>query len=287
MTVVCVADSRCTLGEGPCWDPRDGRLWWVDIHARRVHWFEPASRALGTIPAAVQITALGLRRAGGFVAATPAGAGVFDPASGAFTLRWPTPDEPAENRSNDGNVGADGSFWFGTMHARAARRSGAVYQVRPDWTGRRVVERWGIANTLRTSPDGQRLYLADSLDQRMFAIEITPDGLGIRHEFAGTMGQAATPDGSAIDSEGFLWNAQWDGWRVVRYAPDGRLDRVIDLPVQRPTSCTFGGPGGATLFITSARDDLTDVQLSAQPLAGGVFAVVSDVAGAAPLYFEG
>jgi sugar lactone lactonase YvrE len=121
----------------------------------------------------------------------------------------------------------------------------------------------------------------------MFAIEITPDGLGIRHEFAGTMGQAATPDGSAIDSEGFLWNAQWDGWRVVRYAPDGRLDRVIDLPVQRPTSCTFGGPGGATLFITSARDDLTDAQLSAQPLAGGVFAVVSDVAGAAPLYFEG
>lgn len=287
MTVVCIADSRCALGEGPCWDPRDGRLWWVDILAERVHWFDPVTGATGAITPGVQITALGLRREGGFVAATPAGAGAFDPATGAFTLRFPIPDEPADNRSNDGAVGADGSFWFGTMHHRADHRSGAVYQVRPDWTGRRVVEGWGIANTLRTSPDGRRLYLADSMDQRIFVADVNPGGLGIPRAFVDIAGQTATPDGSAIDAEGFLWNAQWDGWRVVRYAPDGRLDRVIDLPVQRPTSCTFGGPGGSTLFITSARDDLTGDQLFSQPLAGGVFAVALDVAGAAPHYFEG
>lgn len=283
----CIVDSRCALGEGPCWDPRDQRLWWVDIPASRVHWLKPGAGESGAFECGAQITALGLRRAGGFVAATPAGAGVFDPRTGGFSLRWPAPGEPAENRSNDGNVGADGSFWFGTMHQVAARRAGSVYRVRPDWTGRRVIGGWGIANTLRTTLDGRRLYVADSMDQRILSVDITADGLGARHPFADTLGQAATPDGSALDAEGFLWNAQWDGWRIVRYAPDGRVDRAISLPVQRPTSCAFGGSDQTTLFITSARDGLNQADLNAQPQAGGVFAVELGIAGAPPLYFEG
>lgn len=287
MIASCVVDSRCALGEGPCWDPRDRRLWWVDILARRVHWLDARAGKAGTIASETEITALGLRRAGGFVAATPAGAGVFDPRSGGFDLRWPTPGEPSDNRSNDGNVGADGSFWFGTMHRTAERRTGSVYQVRPDWTGRRVIDGWGIANTLRTTPDGRRLYVADSMDQRLVSAAITADGLGVPRAFADTLGQLATPDGSAVDAEGFIWNAQWDGWRVVRYAPDGRIDRILELPVQRPTSCTFGGADRTTLFITSAREGLSEAELAAQPRAGGVFGVTLDVAGSAPLYFEG
>ena len=287
MSVTCLADTQCALGEGPCWDPRDGRLWWVDILGRKVHWFEPATAETGTLDPNDQITALGLRRAGGLVAATPAGAGVFDSQSGRFSLRFSTPDEHPSNRSNDGNVGADGSFWFGTMHNEAAERSGAVFQVRPDWSGRAVIRDWGITNTLRTSVDGQYLYLADSLDQTLYRYDIIGDGLGGQQVFAQTKGQAATPDGSAVDCEGYIWNAQWDGWRLVRYAPDGTIDCIIPLPVQCPTSCSFGGPDLKTLFITSARDGLSDAALEGQPRAGGLFAISLDVAGAPPLYFEG
>ena len=211
MSVICLADAQCALGEGPCWDPRDGRLWWVDILGRKVHWFDPVTADTGTLDPNDQITALGLRRAGGFVAATAAGAGVFDPQSGRFSLRFSTPDEHPSNRSNDGNVGADGSFWFGTMHTEAAERSGAVFQVRPDWSGRAVIRDWGITNTLRTSLDGQCLYLADSLDQTLYRYDITRDGPGGHQVFADTRGQAATPDGSAVDCEGYIWNAQWGG----------------------------------------------------------------------------
>lgn len=287
MSVICLADTHCALGEGPCWDPRDGKLWWVDILASQVHWLDPVTGASDWLSPQVQITALGLRRGGGFVAATPEGAGIFDPQSGGFKLCYPTPDEGPDNRSNDGNVGADGSFWFGTMDRTAFRRSGAVYCVRPDWSGQVVARDWGIANTLRTSPDGGMLYLADSLDQSLYRYAIEPEGLGARQGFANTKGQAATPDGSAVDCEGYIWNAQWDGWRLVRYAPDGTIDCIIPLPVQCPTSCSFGGPDLKTLFITSARDGLSDAALLDQPQAGGLFAISLDVAGAPPLYFEG
>jgi len=252
-----------------------------------VHWFEPSTQAAGSLDPGNQITALGLCRAGGFVAATPAGAGIFDPQSAQFTLRFATPNEPANNRSNDGNVGADGSFWFGSMHNEATERSGAVFQVKPDWSGRSVVRNWGITNTLRTSLDGQHLYLADSLEQTLYRYDICADGLGGQKVFAQTRGQAATPDGSAVDCEGYLWNAQWDGWRIVRYAPDGGIDQIIPMPVQCPTSCSFGGPDLKTLFVTSARDGLTPQQREAQPQAGGLFALPVDVAGSPPLYFEG
>jgi sugar lactone lactonase YvrE len=287
MTVTCLVDAQCALGEGPCWDPRDGKIWWVDILAGKVHWFEPSSGASDWLSPQVQITALGLRLDGGFIAATPAGAGIFDPQTGNFKLCYPTLDEGPDNRSNDGNVGAEGSFWFGTMHKTAARRSGTVYRVRPDWSGQVVVREWGIANTLRTSPDGRLLYLADSLDQSLFRYEITAEGLGARQVFADTLGQAATPDGSAVDLAGYVWNAQWEGWRLVRYAPDGTIERTIALPVQQPTSCSFGGPDRKTLFITSARDGLSSAALENQPQAGGLFALPVDVAGAPPLYFEG
>jgi len=286
MSAVCVVDSACALGEGPCWDPRGNRLWWVDILKARVHWFEPGSGETGWFEPGLEITALGLRRAGGLVAATPRGAGVLDPATGRFELRFAVPDEPESNRSNDGGVCADGAFWFGTMDRRAEGRSGAIYRVRPDWSGERVLSAWGIPNTLRTDCGGRRLYVADSADQRLFTCDLA-EGSVRPVPFASTTGSPATPDGSAIDAEDHLWNAQWDGARVVRYAPDGRVDRVIDLPVQRPTSCAFGGEDLSTLFITSARDGLGPPDLRRQPLAGGLFAFRSGVVGAAPLFFEG
>jgi len=93
------------------------------------------------------------------------------------------------------------------------------------------------------------------------------------------------PDGTAVDADGYLWNAQWGGWRIVRYAPDGRIDRIVEMPVAQPTSCAFGGPDLRTLYVTSARDELSDAELAGQPLAGGLFAFEPGVVGLALPHF--
>ncbi len=127
--------------------------------------------------------------------------------------------------------------------------------------------------------------MADSSLQTIFIHE-TADLSKVR-PFAHTRGQPASPDGSAVDAEGYLWNAQWDGARVVRYAPDGRIDRIVEMPVARPTSCAFGGEDFTTLYVTSAWDGLSPGARAAQPLAGGLFAFDAGVKGLALPLFAG
>ena len=105
--------------------------------------------------------------------------------------------------------------------------------------------------------------------------------------FAHTAGAPATPDGSAVDAQGYLWNAQWGGWRLVRYAPDGQMDRIVPMPVEQPSSCAFGGPDMTTLFVTSAWDDLPVEARAGQPLAGGLFAIETGIKGLALPLFAG
>ena len=142
-----------------------------------------------------------------------------------------------------------------------------------------------IPNTISVSPDGKRLYMADSRLQTIFAHD-TAD-LTKLQVFAHTRGEPATPDGSAVDAEGYLWNAQWGGARVVRYAPDGRVDRIVEMPVEQPTSCAFGGEGFTTLYVTSAKEGLSPEARARQPLAGGLFAFDAGVKGLALPAFEG
>jgi sugar lactone lactonase YvrE len=145
-----------------------------------------------------------------------------------------------------------------------------------------------IANTVSCSPDGGTMYLADSSLRTLWAFPICADGsLGPRREFIDTRGGAGAPDGSAVDAEGYVWNAQWGAWRIVRYAPDGSIDRIVQFPVSQVSSCAFGGPDLRTLYCTSAREGLGESDLAAQPLAGGLFAFEPGVAGLALPVFEG
>jgi sugar lactone lactonase YvrE len=287
MTVSCVADSACTLGEGPLWDAGRGLVWWVDIHQRRLWRLDPVSGESEGRDLPVQATALAMRRAGDLLMAAREGIGLFDPDAWVFTPRLEPEADRTLNRTNDGNMGRDGAFWFGSMHETASARSGAIYRLTSDWTCTRVLDGWGIANTLSTDAEGRRLYLADSLDQTLYAYEIEAGRLGARRTLVGAHGQAWTPDGSAVDADGNLWNARWDGWGLACQSPDGDVLRELPLPIQRPTSACFGGPNLATLYITSARDDLTPAQLAGQPLAGGLFAADVGVRGLALPAFEG
>jgi L-arabinonolactonase len=270
---VCVAKRRNILGEGPCWDAATGRLWWVDITSRLIEWLRPATGETGAYGLDRRASALAPRRDRTLLLATDRGFAVFDPESGRLEPRHhPEADLPG-NRANDGHVDPQGRFWVGTMDDREQARSGSVYRLDPDWTVTRVIDGMAIPNSLVFSPDGRTLYVAESKDAALYAYEVDPASgeLGDCSLFASTREDGCSPDGSAVDAEGYLWNAQWGGWRLVRYAPDGRIDRIVDMPVEQPTSCAFGGEDLATLFVTSARTGLSDAALAAQPDAGSLF----------------
>jgi sugar lactone lactonase YvrE len=287
MSPKLLVGCRNLLGEGPLWDGRRGVLWWVDILARELwRWDSGSGRASGrALP--LQATALGLRAAGDLVMAAREGVGVFDVEAWRFDPRVQPEPERSANRSNDGHVGADGAFWFGTMHEAGAEDSGALYRLDPGWRCTRAVDSWGIANTMLTNARGDVLYAADSKAGAMHAFDIHAASLGNRRILFEAGAAGWTPDGSALDAEGCLWNARWDGWAIARVSPQGETLALIDMPVQRPTSCAFGGADLRTLFITSSRADLDDAALGAQPDAGGVFCVDVGVQGLAPFVFQG
>jgi len=276
MDVRCVVDSQDRLGEGPCWSPREGRLYWFDIQGKRLAWYEPKTEARGAFDLPVRASAAAPRSQGGLVMATEKGLAVCDPDAGTIEVIRPFALPPGF-RTNDGKIDLDGNFWWSTMDDDGGKQTGAVFRTSPQFETERMLTGIHIPNTVSVSPDGKTLYMADSKLQTLFAHDLR-DLTKIRR-FAHTAGQAATPDGSAVDAHGYLWNAQWGGWRVVRYAPDGRIDMTIAMPVEQPSSCAFGGEDMTTLFVTSAWDELSPQARAGQPVAGGLFAIETGVKG--------
>lgn len=284
MDVRCVVNAQDRLGEGPCWSPAESRLYWFDIKGKRLAWYEPESDARGGFDLPVRASAAAPRAQGGLLMATEKGLATFDPAQGALEMIRPYALPPGF-RTNDGKIDLDGNFWWSIMDDDGGKQPGMVFRTRPDLQTERVLEGIHIPNTISVSPDGQILYMADSSLKTLFAHR-TAD-LSQVTRFADTAGEAGTPDGSAVDAHGYLWNAQWGAGRIVRYAPDGRVDMILPMPVEQPTSCAFGGPDLTTLYITSAWDGLTDEQRASQPVAGGLFAVETGVKGLALPLFAG
>lgn len=285
--VRCVAESRDLLGEGPVWAAVEGRLYWFDIQGRRLNWLAHADGTWGRFDLPVRSSVAAPRKGGGLILATEAGLAHFDTGAGRFEIVDPM-SFGAGFRTNDGKIDLAGRLWWSTMDDDGGRRPGALYRTDPDGRTRRVLGGIHIANTVSCSPDGTTLYLADSAKRTLWAFPIRPDGsLGERREFMNTAGEAGAPDGSAVDAEGFVWNCQWGAWRIVRFAPDGRVDRIVPVPVEKVTSCAFGGPDLATLYVTSAREHLDAEALKAQPEAGSLFAFEPGVRGLALPEFAG
>lgn len=272
----CLTTTRDRLGEGPCWSPEEGRLYWFDIKGHALNVLDPATGAQIRHELPWRASAAAVRRAGGLLVATERGLAHWDDARACLTLIQPMDFGPGF-RTNDGKIDPGGAFWWSTMDDDHGRRPGAIYRTNPAGVTEQVLSGIHIANTISFTSDGARLYLADSRLQTISTYNT--DDLTRRSVFADTLGQDAAPDGGAVDAEGYLWNAQWGGARLVRYAPDGRIDRIVPMPVAQPTSCAFGGPDFATLYVTSAWDNLSEADRQAQPLAGGLFAFTPGVAG--------
>lgn len=287
--VACVAPTRTLLGEGPHWAAGENALYWVDMLAPAVYRFDPTTGALKTIPTEELVSVVIPRQAGGFLVAAPGGLGFIDATGGPINpFAHPEAERPG-NRYNDGKCDRRGRLWIGTLDPGGQPHRGSLLRIDADGAAVRVETGITIANGLGWSPDDRRLYFTDSGRRAIdvFDFDLAAGTVANRRPFVTWPAGAAKPDGLAVDAEGFVWTALWDGWRVERYDPKGRLDRTIHLPVPRPTSVCFGGPGLKTLYITSARLRLSAETLARAPLSGGLFTVASDVAGLAVMPFAG
>jgi sugar lactone lactonase YvrE len=294
--VRAVDDGRDWLGEVPAWSAAEGALYWTDVPSRRVHRLDPATGERRSWSMPEMVSTLAPRRGGGLVIASASGIDLFDPATGATRrLCAPEADKPG-NRSNDGKCDRHGRLWYGTMENNLAPdggdvpiegRKGALWRVDPDGTATRMDGPFAISNTFAWSPDDRTFYFGDTLDA-LWAYDF--DGasgtISNRREHC-RVPAPGHADGSTIDAEGHLWNARWDGGCVVRWRPDGTVDRIVELPCPKVTNCCFGGPDLATLYITTARHGMGGAELGAQPLAGALFACEPGVRGTPTAEFHG
>lgn len=287
MSPECVAPTGCLLGEGPMWSESEGFLWWVDIKRAKLHRYNPKTGNTRRYDLPIRASTITLHE-GLFLMAGDREIGVFDPATEHYERITAIEGEPEGNRTNDGGIAPDGSLWFGTMDDAEKEARGSYYRFGPDRTLTPLrLPSVMVTNTMQFSPDGKIFYTCDSAEQEILAYDYdqATGALSGRRIFATTFEFGGFPDGSAVDSEGCLWTCLWDASRVVRFAPDGSVDKVIILAAPRPTSVAFGGPDLRTMFITTARVGMSFPQLDARPLSGSLFAVQVDVPGLPPRKF--
>jgi len=296
MHIEIALDARNGVGEGPFWDAAAGELWWVDIPGKAVLAWKPGAPeprrwTMPEFPSAVV-----LRERGDALLAMRDGIYAFDPATGALEpICRHEPDRP-DNRTNEAKCDPQGRFWVGTMQnnlnpdgsgREMTGSTGALYCLQPDGRISREVDGVGLSNTLAWTDGGRTLLFGDTMTNVISAFTMGEDGhLSDRRVFSDER-LPGHCDGSTLDADGFLWNCRFAGGRIVRFAPDGRVDREILLPVTNPTSCCFGGPDLSTLYVTSAAFGLSPEQLARNPVEGALLAIDTGIRGTGSTRFAG
>ncbi|GGS93768.1 SMP-30/gluconolactonase/LRE family protein [Streptomyces chromofuscus] len=281
MTALEVAvRAEAALGEGPTWDAATGRLIWIDILNSRLHTYEPATGRRTTRTTHQHVGAAKPRANGGLVLNLRDGVGLLDPDG---TYRVLHHDPVPGRRANDAAVAPDGALWAGTMRYDEAPGGGTLSRVAPDGSVEVVLDDVSVSNGIGWSPDGRLMYYIDSPTRRVDVFDHADGRVTGRRTLAEIEEGAGFPDGLTVDADGCVWVALWDGGAVRRYTPDGALDRVLPLPVPRPTACAFGGAGLTDLYITTARVGLT----APTPLSGSLLVVRDAGKGLAQPAFAG
>lgn len=279
MSCIAVTPHRAQLGEGPFWDAPTQALYWVNIAGKQALRLMGGQLQVWQLPE--HVSAFIPCESGDALVTLSSGVYRLDLVTEALTLLC-VADPQAGNRGNEARCDAQGRLWLGTMQNNIGdqgedlpitQRSGGLFRIDADAQVTPLLSGLGIPNTLLWSDDGRQVHFGDSLDGTLYRHAIRPDGqLDPAQTWFGPHPRGG-PDGSAMDVEGYLWNARWDGSCLLRLTPDGEVDRIIELPVSRPTSCVFGGPNLTTLYITSAASPLD------HPWDGAVLAMEVDVPG--------
>ena len=280
--VECVVDCQNTLGEGVYWSVEEQKLYWVDIEQSEFRSYDPASGKTEVWQTPERVGSFAFRQHGGLLVAFESGLDFWDPAGGQRERIQDFEPELSTTRTNDGRCDRQGRFIVGGMNeADDGKPISNVYRLDHDLIGHQIISNVTCANSTCFSPDGTVMYFADTPTGQIWAYDYDVDSGAVtnRRVFTDFSDQPGMPDGSIVDAEGFLWNAQWNGYRVVRYRPDGTIDRIVAIPVMNPTCVAFGGKDLDILYVTTARYLMTAEQIEAEPLSGGLFAVEVDVKG--------
>ena len=281
-TLEMILDAGCQLGESPVWCPQRELLLFVDISGRRLLKFNPASGALESCAIEEEIGCVAPSKGGGFVAGLRSGIWLLNEQGEKQRMLAANPEDTQVSRFNDGRVDPVGRFLAGTIDAQ--KLSGRAGLYRYDRRGLvRLAAGLLTSNGLAFSPDGRTLYHSDTprfiVNRYDYdASSGTAENRRVFVELKATASDRGRPDGAAVDAQGCYWTALYEGGRVQRYDPDGRLMSEHAVPARNPTMPAFGGSGLKTLFVTTARDTAGS--------GGGLYAAEVDVPGLPTIVFD-
>jgi sugar lactone lactonase YvrE len=285
--IECVLDCNNHLGEGPIWDIEDGLLYWLDCTGPRLN--KPAIWRLNPRTGKVEnwhldkdIGSMALRKQGGAVMALSDGFYFFDFKTGKYDLIQLIDADQPRSRLNDGKCDRRGRFFAGGMDDKEELKMCGLWRLDPNLKVSKVDEGIICSNGPCWSPDDRTFYFADTFQNVMWAYDydIATGTLSNKRPFATSKDDPGVYDGSTVDAEGCVWNAMVIGGELIRYAPDGSVERRIGMPVRNITSVMFGGERLDELYVTSmarvkhpAVHDMFRKEIKPQFQAGALFKI--------------
>jgi len=267
-----VVPLAAELGESPVWDAEAKALYWVDVRRHTLNRYDPSTGGNRVVPTADSAHAIALTRSRRLLAVLDASLAYLDPETGAL--------EPlaelvrgVDDNLNDGQCDRMGRMWVGAKARDWVQPIGGLWRVDADGSKHQQDAGMQLSNGMGWSPDNRTMYFIDSMPRVIYAYDFDFAAGSVRNRrvLVRIAEEHGLPDGMTVDSEGFLWVAQWNGGRVVRYDPDGKIERVLETPVRRPTSVAFAGDDLGTLYVTSGTMRMTAEERAREPVAGNLF----------------
>lgn len=282
-------DAKAELGEGGIWHPSENKLYWIDIEGKELHIFNPKDKTDIVLRVGERVGTVVPVSGGGALVALQTGIHFINTQTGELHfLANPLPHQNI--RFNDGKCDPAGRFWVGSMHLEQTTGAASMYRLDADGSIHKMFDDVSISNGITWSADAKTMYYVDSPLNRIDAFDynIETGAIKNRRVIVTIADELGGPDGMTIDKEGKLWVALWGGNGVGRFDPaSGKLLQKIDVPAPHITSCAFGGEHLDTLYITSAREGLTEQQLEQYPLSGGLFSIIPGVNGVPAEFYKG
>ena len=274
MKITTVFTGPDGLGEGPMWHVGEQALYWLDILKPSLQRLDPKTGDYQQWVLPDHVGSVVLRASGGLVATVGDRVVSLEMPSGKISTLVKIPNWRDDIRMNDGKCDRRGRFWFGVANLEVENPKGRLYRLDPNGTLTQMEEKITISNGLGWSPDNKIFYYTDGLKYRIYQyhFDLIKGELSHRKIFVQLEKSPIEPDGLTVDSEGYVWDAQWNSATIFRYAPNGKLAMTIDMPVPRPTSCIFGGPHLDILYVTSSSQNIGEPKKLLPP-SGALFAV--------------
>jgi L-arabinonolactonase len=267
------------VGEGPLWNAKEQAIYWVDIDGKKIQRYFHETRKYEVFDMPIKICLMAFRTKGGMILGAEDGFYFWDPSTKKLDFISHPEKGKTEARFNDGKVDRKGRLWAGTMTYQGATSS--LYRMDADLSIRQMESGVTISNGVGWSPDNKIMYFVDSIRYVIYAydFDFEKGTISNRRVFVQLTESFGIPDGLTVDSEGYVWVAIYGGWKVMRYAPSGKVADEITFPVSKPSSCIFGGKNYDELFVTTISENLTAEDKLKQPLAGDLFVIKPGVRG--------